>query len=112
MTLATVPQVPTDEELVEQLIDMGGYDRPGIDWHAVGIVVLTAIPIVVAFTVGFADRCIRLIVAASIEAYRTGRGLSHEDDDLEADTIPLPIPGPPVHPLLATLQTAREANRR
>ena len=43
-------------------------------WHPVFVVILTALPVTVAFFVGFTYQCVRITVAACIEAYVAGRG--------------------------------------
>lgn len=52
--------------------------REPLPWRAWFVslltIILVAVPVVLAFTLGCLDRCVRLIVAASVEAFVAGRG--------------------------------------
>ena len=104
MTVATVPRPPAPARADHD-------DAPAaIDWPAVGIVILTAIPVTVAYLAGLAVRCARILVAATIEAYLSGRGMAADPEPAAPPTVA--INGQPTaHPALATVMTAKEANR-
>lgn len=77
MTASTMPRPP-----VPDVPWVANEDATAavIDWRAVGIVMLTAIPIAIAWTIGMAVRAVALIAAAVVEGYYAGRGYRPEPE--------------------------------
>lgn len=71
MTATTVPRPPATDDLWAETEDIA----PAlINWQAVGIIVLTCVPVTLAWVAGMSVRCGSLILAAIVEGYRVGRG--------------------------------------
>jgi hypothetical protein len=77
MTASTMPRPPVPDVSWVANEDAAA---AGIDWRAVGIVVLTAVPIAIAWSIGMAVRVIALIAAAVVEGYYAGRGYRPEPE--------------------------------
>jgi hypothetical protein len=73
MSTDTVPRPPDVTGFIET--------RPApapVDWRGIAILLLTALPIALAYIVGLVERCARITMAAVAEAYLAGRGISRE----------------------------------